>query len=186
MIGLSTLRANFSESFAGLLSVLGRVGAGVSGTSTEVALSLIFLVRGFSLSDVADSVGLGVDTVRLGAGNLLSCDVVDQLGQGLELVIAGPAQHSLLDVTIDEAVDDHLLHHLVPVGHVLLAVRALDLHPAHVRSASEAGDEGSDRLVCLLDDVVEVGQVAALVDLDHGQILDPGEEFRDSAQGPAP
>ena len=42
-----------------------QIGAGVSGASTEVALSLISFVGRFSLPDVTDSVGLGVDTVRL-------------------------------------------------------------------------------------------------------------------------
>ena len=65
MVGLSTLWTSCPESSARLLSVFNRVRAGVSGVSTEVAFSLVFLVGRFSLSDVADSVGLGVDTEGL-------------------------------------------------------------------------------------------------------------------------
>ena len=86
-----------------------RVRAGVSCASTEVAFSLNFLVGRFSLSDMANSIGLGVETEGLCAGNFLCCDVVNKLSQGLKLVIASPAQHSLLYLIVDEAMDDHLL-----------------------------------------------------------------------------
>ena len=65
MVGFSTLWTNRPESSARLPSVFNRVRAGVSGVSTEAACTLIFLVGRFPLSDVADSVGLGVDTEGL-------------------------------------------------------------------------------------------------------------------------